>query len=180
MSVRRRLAPRAWHARTRRAGSGPPEIALEVGATSGIIISPRSSNASVPKSGVSREPGSRSTRRCRYAPSSRAGRHAAGARSHAAGERLDEAAGEQRVSAHRTAIARDLVVQRRRDDPTAAPRAERGQRCGLSAELACSGSTLRVHVDKAMLALRKHIRECHAELEDLLERDRGMATAHVA
>jgi hypothetical protein len=29
-----------------------------------------------------------------------------------------------------------------------------------------------VRVHKAMLALRKHIRECHSELEDLLERDR--------
>lgn len=50
----------------------------------------------------------------------------------------------------------------------------------LSAELACSESALRVRVHKAMLALRKHIRECHAELEDLLERDRGVAAAHGA
>jgi DNA-directed RNA polymerase specialized sigma24 family protein len=45
----------------------------------------------------------------------------------------------------------------------------------LSTELACSESALRVRVHKAMLALRKHIRECHGELEDLLDRrdDRG-------
>jgi DNA-directed RNA polymerase specialized sigma24 family protein len=49
----------------------------------------------------------------------------------------------------------------------------------LSTELACSESALRVRVHKAMLALRKHIRQCHAELEDLLERDRGTAAAHV-
>lgn len=48
----------------------------------------------------------------------------------------------------------------------------------LSAELACSEAALRVRVHKAMLALRKHIRDCHAELEDLLERDRGAAAAH--
>lgn len=48
----------------------------------------------------------------------------------------------------------------------------------LSAELACTESALRVRVHKAMLALRKHIRECHGELEDLLDRDRGMAAAH--
>jgi len=42
----------------------------------------------------------------------------------------------------------------------------------LSVELACSENALRVRVHKAMLALRKHIRECHSELEDLLERDR--------
>jgi DNA-directed RNA polymerase specialized sigma24 family protein len=50
----------------------------------------------------------------------------------------------------------------------------------LSAELACSESALRVRVHKAMLALRKHIRECHAELEDLLGRDQGVAVAHGA
>jgi DNA-directed RNA polymerase specialized sigma24 family protein len=46
----------------------------------------------------------------------------------------------------------------------------------LSSELACSENALRVRVHKAMLALRKHIRECHAELEDLLDRrdDRGV------
>jgi DNA-directed RNA polymerase specialized sigma24 family protein len=48
----------------------------------------------------------------------------------------------------------------------------------LSAELACTESALRVRVHKAMLALRKHIRDCHGELEDLLDRDRGMAAAH--
>jgi DNA-directed RNA polymerase specialized sigma24 family protein len=42
----------------------------------------------------------------------------------------------------------------------------------LGPELACSENALRVRVHKAMLALRKHIRECHSELEDLLERDR--------
>jgi hypothetical protein len=42
----------------------------------------------------------------------------------------------------------------------------------LSAELACSENALRVRVHKAMHALRKHIRECHADLEHLLERDR--------
>jgi DNA-directed RNA polymerase specialized sigma24 family protein len=52
------------------------------------------------------------------------------------------------------------------------------QYAALSAELACSESALRVRVHKAMLALRKHIRECHAELEDLLERDRGPAVHH--
>src|SRR5215475_12370481 len=36
------------------------------------------------------------------------------------------------------------------------------QYSALSAELACSESALRVRVHKAMLALRKHIRECHA------------------
>lgn len=54
------------------------------------------------------------------------------------------------------------------------------QYSALSAELACSESALRVRVHKAMLALRKHIRECHTELEDLLERDRGMAAARCA
>lgn len=42
----------------------------------------------------------------------------------------------------------------------------------LSTELACSENALRVRVHKAMLALRKHIRECHSELEDLLGHDR--------
>ncbi|HEX3766218.1 MAG TPA: hypothetical protein VHW23_46315 [Kofleriaceae bacterium] len=52
------------------------------------------------------------------------------------------------------------------------------QYCVLSAELACSETALRVRVHKAMLALRKHIRDCHAELEDLLERDRGVTAVH--
>lgn len=42
----------------------------------------------------------------------------------------------------------------------------------LAAELASSEGALRVRVHKAMLALRKHIRDCHPELEELLERDR--------
>lgn len=49
------------------------------------------------------------------------------------------------------------------------------QYAALSTELACSEAALRVRVHKAMLALRKHIRDCHAELEDLLERDRPAA-----
>jgi DNA-directed RNA polymerase specialized sigma24 family protein len=49
----------------------------------------------------------------------------------------------------------------------------------LSSELACSESALRVRVHKAMLALRKHIRECHGELEDLLDRDRGTAAVRM-
>jgi DNA-directed RNA polymerase specialized sigma24 family protein len=42
----------------------------------------------------------------------------------------------------------------------------------LGPELSCSESALRVRVHKAMLALRKHIRECHTDLEDVLDRDR--------
>ena len=38
----------------------------------------------------------------------------------------------------------------------------------LSTELACSENALRVRVHKAMFALRKHIRECHSDLENLL------------
>jgi len=41
----------------------------------------------------------------------------------------------------------------------------------LAVELASSEGALRVRVHKAMLALRRHIRECHPELEELLERD---------
>jgi DNA-directed RNA polymerase specialized sigma24 family protein len=41
----------------------------------------------------------------------------------------------------------------------------------LGREMVCTENALRVRVHKAMLALRKHIRECHTELEDLL-RDR--------
>lgn len=49
----------------------------------------------------------------------------------------------------------------------------------LSVELACSENALRVRVHKAMLAFRKHIRACHDELEDLLERDRRkVASGH--
>jgi hypothetical protein len=33
-------------------------------------------------------------------------------------------------------------------------------------------------VYKAMLALRKHIQECHPELEDLLARERRTAPVH--
>jgi len=43
----------------------------------------------------------------------------------------------------------------------------------LAVELASSEGALRVRVHKAMLALRKHIRACHPELGELLERDRG-------
>lgn len=42
----------------------------------------------------------------------------------------------------------------------------------LSAELTCSENALRVRVCKAMLALRRHVRMCHPELECLLARDR--------
>jgi DNA-directed RNA polymerase specialized sigma24 family protein len=48
----------------------------------------------------------------------------------------------------------------------------------LRVELACSESALRVRVYKAMLALRKHIQECHPELEDLLARERRTAPVH--
>lgn len=44
----------------------------------------------------------------------------------------------------------------------------------LAVELASPEGALRVRVHKAMLALRKHIRECHPELEELLERDRRL------
>jgi DNA-directed RNA polymerase specialized sigma24 family protein len=43
----------------------------------------------------------------------------------------------------------------------------------LAVELVCSEGALRVRVHKAMVALKRHIRECHPELEDLLERDRA-------
>jgi len=43
----------------------------------------------------------------------------------------------------------------------------------LAVELACSEGALRVRVHKAMVALKRHIKECHPELEDLLERDRA-------
>ena len=42
----------------------------------------------------------------------------------------------------------------------------------LAEELGSSEGALRVRVHKAMIALKRHIRECHPELEDLLERDR--------
>jgi hypothetical protein len=42
----------------------------------------------------------------------------------------------------------------------------------LSCELSCSENALRVRVCKAMLALRRHVRMCHPELECLLARDR--------
>ena len=42
----------------------------------------------------------------------------------------------------------------------------------LSSELTCSENALRVRVCKAMLALRRHVRACHPELECLLARDR--------
>jgi DNA-directed RNA polymerase specialized sigma24 family protein len=38
----------------------------------------------------------------------------------------------------------------------------------LSAELSCTENACRVRVHKARLALRKHIRECHSELQDWL------------
>jgi len=47
----------------------------------------------------------------------------------------------------------------------------------LAVELECSAGALRVRVHKAMLALRRHIRACHPELEELLERDRGRLRA---
>jgi hypothetical protein len=47
----------------------------------------------------------------------------------------------------------------------------------LALELGGSEGALRVRVHKAMAALRRHIRECHPELEALLER--GRRTPHV-
>jgi hypothetical protein len=46
----------------------------------------------------------------------------------AAREPLDETTGEQRVSVHRTAVERNLIVERRCDDPPAPPRLQRRQR----------------------------------------------------
>ncbi len=42
----------------------------------------------------------------------------------------------------------------------------------LAVELACSEGALRVRVHKAMVALKRHIWECHPDLEGLLERGR--------
>jgi len=43
----------------------------------------------------------------------------------------------------------------------------------LAVELVCSEGALRVRVHKAMVALKRHIRECHPDLEDLLEHSRS-------
>ncbi|MEO7731597.1 MAG: hypothetical protein ABIY55_11535 [Kofleriaceae bacterium] len=47
----------------------------------------------------------------------------------------------------------------------------------LSVELSCSEAALRVRVHKAMIALRRHIHECHVDLEDVLGRGRLRANA---
>jgi DNA-directed RNA polymerase specialized sigma24 family protein len=43
----------------------------------------------------------------------------------------------------------------------------------LAVELVCSEGALRVRVHKAMVALKRHIRACHPDLEDLLEHNRS-------
>jgi len=43
----------------------------------------------------------------------------------------------------------------------------------LAVELVCSEGALRVRVHKALVALKRHIRECHPDLGDLLEHERS-------
>lgn len=77
----------------------------------------------------------------------------------------------QRVRRALACFATQGATQRRQAQLLQSHVLDEGGYKALSVQLACSENALRVRVHKAMFALRRHILECHADLEGLLERD---------
>jgi RNA polymerase sigma factor (sigma-70 family) len=73
-------------------------------------------------------------------------------------------------------FARQGQIQQRQADLLRRYALEEVQYSELGREMGCSESALRVRVHKAMRALRKHIRDCHSDLENLLDHDRRQGT----